>query len=91
MWEDPVTIQRVAFNGEWDAPIAGWSWLPSMPKDPNGQYPKTLTIGESCLFFYQSMYANDRSYWKQIVYIDLYTDRGNFRYRPHKGFEVFKD
>jgi len=89
LWEDPVTIQRVAFNGEWDAPVAGAGiWLPTGFKGVTDDYPQTLTIGESCLIFYKSMYANHRSYWKQIIYIDLYTDRGDFRYRPSRGFEV---
>ena len=89
--DDPVTIERVEFNGEWAAPIADSGWLPAMPNDPNGKYPVTLTIGGSYRVFYKSMYARDRSYSKQIIYIDLYTDRGNFRYRPIGGFELLEE
>ena len=54
-------------------------------------YPQTLTIGESCEIFHKSMYADRWSYWKKIIHIDVYTDRGNFRYRPSEGFEPLKD
>ena len=88
--EDPVTIHRVVFNGEWDAPIADWRWMPSFYMNKpveEPQYSETLTIGESCLFFHKSAHANEHSYWKEVIYIDLYTDRGDFRYRPFEGFK----
>ena len=92
--EDPVTIHRVVFNGEWDAPIADpVIWMPSFFKNSGQEihYPHTLTIGESCLFFHKSAHANEHSYWKEVIYIDLYTDRGDFRYRPFEGFKALKD
>lgn len=39
----------------------------------------------------KSMHANEQSYWKEVIYIDLYTDRGDFRYRPFEGFEALED
>ncbi len=79
----PVTI-HVLFNGEWEPPIAkimyggggAEYWFPS-----EQLLPRTLTIGESYLLYGR----------KEVVYIDLYTDRGNFRYRPLEGFEALAD
>ena len=84
---------RVVFNGEWDAPIADWRFMPSFYMNDSveePQYSETLTIGESCLFFHKSAHANEQSYWKEVIYIDLYTDRGGFRYRPFEGFEALE-
>ena len=93
----PVTIHRVLFNAEWEPAIAEirdagrgreyWS--------PSEQWVavRRLTIGESCSVFQKgTRFANDRrNYGKEVVYIDLYTGRGNFRYRPSEGFEALPD
>ncbi len=85
--EEPLTIHRILFNDEWDPAILdATTWRPlSGPK-----YPQTLTIGESRLLPWQSN-VKDWNYGKGIIYIDLYTDRGNFRYRPFGGFEALED
>ncbi len=93
----PVTIHRVLFNAEWEPAIAEirdagrgreyWS--------PSEQWVavRRLTIGESCSVFQKgTRFANDRrNYGKEVIYIDLYTDRGNFRYRPSEGFKALPD
>ena len=81
--DEPLTIHRVLFNAEWEPRIAerrgdgdDENWFPSRQL-----LPRTLTIGEWCLLFWRSRDV-DESYEKEVIYIDLYTDRGNFRYRP---------
>ena len=85
--EEPLTIHRILFNDEWDPAI-----LNATTRRPvsGPKYPQTLTIGESRLLPWKSN-VKDWDYGKEVIYIDLYTDRGNFRYRPFGGFEALED
>lgn len=90
----PVTIHRVVFNGELDPPIAEGQQYSAVEEFyiPSRQtFPRTLTIGDTCVLYKAGSYEGQEGYRKEIIYIDLYTDRGNFRYRPLEGFEALAD
>lgn len=120
MQDEPLTINRVTYNGEWEAKLAD----DTGGNPSEGGLPITLGIGESCNFF-EYCYSEDpafvaqnrrfiddlkdvtegktqgtstrehlekaeregrmgRVYRKEVIYIDIETNRGTFRYRPNE-------
>jgi hypothetical protein len=80
-----LEISRVSLNGERDAPRAKHLYGYCV-RDPEAALPVNVTIGDSTYFFIYNMNEQDASYRKEVVYIDLDTNRGNFRYTPGAGF-----
>jgi len=96
MLDEPLTINRVTYNGEWEAKLAD----DTGGNPSEGGLPITLAIGESCNFFeYDWFVAREQTppealskatgptptrdiYGKEVIYIDIETNRGTFRYRP---------
>ena len=84
--ESPLTITRVVYNGEHEAGLAWWWEFPhpeeSKPISPRKKLPVTLTIGESQYFMkYTAWFGGKFNYRKNVVFIDIFTNRGDFRYR----------
>ena len=81
--DEPLTIHRVLFNAEWEPPVLdATTWDRISPP-----YPQTLTVGGTRLL----PWKGNATSGKEVIYIDLYTDRGNFRYRPSEGFKALAD
>lgn len=84
----PLVINKVVLNGEyscdvaWENPIRGGQY----GRDTNQCLPVTLTIGESELFF-ESNWNDKLSYPKDIIFVDIYTNRGNFRHKEPWGIK----
>jgi len=67
------------------------TYLGNPPK--GGGLPITLAIGESCNFFEYDWFLARKQpgpapdgdiYGKEVIYIDIETNRGTFRYRPNE-------
>jgi hypothetical protein len=87
--QSPLTISRFNINGEFDSPIAISFGTGSIVIDHSRSLPLTLSIGESVLFLQWTLAASssaDPQYSKQEIFIDIDTDRGNFRYQNF-GFQ----
>jgi hypothetical protein len=87
--QSPLTISRFNINGEFDSPIAVSFGTGSIVIDHSRSLPLTLSIGESVLFLQWTLATNsntDPQYSKQEIFIDIDTDRGNFRYQGY-GFQ----
>jgi len=82
--DDPLIVKRVIYNGELDAkPYVAGSWPVR-----KSEFPIRLTLGESCRVLTWSFWdKRDEHYDKEIIYLDVHTNRGKFRYRPGRGFE----
>jgi len=74
---DPLVVKGVTYNGEYTAELRGL---------PTPSFPVRLTVGESCEVLERWCWQRE-GYLKEIVYIDVHTNRGRFRYRPGRGFE----
>jgi len=84
-------IFRFVLNGEYSAPPAARvAFSDRYVRDKSEQFPFTLTIGDSQEFF-EAEFGDTSSYLKQVLFIDIYTNRGNFRYRPDRGFEKISE
>ena len=92
---DPLVVKGVTYNGEYEARLRGDLILD--PRDdgrvggtfrmsPTPGLPVRLTVGESCEVL-QCWCWQQKGYVKEIIYIDVHTNRGSFRYRPGRGFE----
>jgi hypothetical protein len=87
--ETPLTINMVAYNGEWKA-YRGKKVLISITVDsPPPPYPVMLGIGASETFVHvgnSGMFAGCErySYDREVIFVDVYTDRGNFRFRDEQ-------
>jgi len=78
--ESPLTISRVIYNGEHEAGLAWW-WETPHPEQRK-KLPVTLSIGASQYFMkYTPWQGGPFNYPKGVVFIDIFTNRGNFRYR----------
>jgi hypothetical protein len=75
----PLTVTRVRYNGDWDAP-RGFAYANGSVRPAQGGLPVRLTIGEACHFF-QSGFDDEPNYTKAVIYIDIETNRGTFRYQ----------
>ena len=85
--QSPLIISRFNINGEFDTPIAYAPFSSWIEQDKSKSFPITLTIGQSVkLEQWSFCYPDDPQYTKQEIFIDIDTDRGNFRYRGY-GFE----
>jgi len=89
----PLVINKVILNGEYSCdiacqyPIGGGKY----GRDTSQSLPVTLTIGESQLFF-ESNFEDKFSYLKDVIFVDIYTNRGNFRHRePAETEELTSD
>jgi hypothetical protein len=86
----PITINKFVYNGECQARVGHLEgrtvWAGPNPFDKSStELPQRLTIGQQVCFFVGNPAQVD--YMKKVIFIDVYTDRGNFRYRPFKGLE----
>jgi hypothetical protein len=82
--DTPLKLTRVTYNGEWQAPRAELYYGGRVVYRAAAGLPVQLTIGEACHFLQYG--ARDKSsYTKDIIYIDIETDRGTFRYRPDEA------
>ena len=80
--ELPLTISRVVYNGEHEAGLAWWWEIPYPGSADGKKLPVTLTIGESQYFMKYTAWCGGKfNYRKQVVFIDIFTNRGDFRYR----------
>ena len=93
--QKPVTISKALYNGEFPALLAAYQRYETLtyygpardvktpPKVPaaKGSYPVTLTIGESLDLYhvYSSGKAIPGDYLKQVIFIELHTDKGVVR------------
>jgi hypothetical protein len=83
--EDLLTVRRVTYNGEHQAPI-GMFWPTGAVMCTDKKGPVTLTIGENQPYF-EAAWGAEQSYLNQVIFLDIDTDRGRFRYRVGEGFE----
>jgi len=79
--ETPLIINAVGYNGEFKATCAevnplGWLLITNLKP-----LPVTLRIGETQAFLQQGQGLQKYSYPRDVVFIDIYTNRGNFRFR----------
>jgi hypothetical protein len=87
--ESPVTIKSVVFNGEYSVLPAHWKggWI--FP-DNATPLPATLSLGESLVVLRWDNMTGEMDeplyYPKEVIFLDIYTDHGAFRYRPGNGF-----
>jgi hypothetical protein len=79
---NPIIINRVVYNGEYDAKLA----IPGQFRvyvDDGRQLPVKLTIGESVMIAKTALSTQSKgahNYRKEIIFIDIYTDVGKFRF-----------
>ena len=85
--EDPqaLTVNAIILNGEFPAQPGYWRFDRAELAPRNSEVykplPRTLAIGED-LFAMESRPNNYAGcYYKQVIFVDIYTNRGNFRYR----------
>lgn len=84
--QEPLVVQKITINGEFVAPLA--TKQPLLWKEPKKAPPVTLTIGERCAFLESHPSWAVESYQKKVIFLDIDTSRGKFRYRPGSGFEA---
>jgi len=77
----PIVIRRVVYNAEWIAPVGevarGGAILYKGPQ----QAPTTLTIGDTAYYYQgQSVDQSIPTYVKDVVFVDVDTPSGVFRY-----------
>jgi hypothetical protein len=72
-----ITINRALYNGEFNARVGFWDGV-AYQVHPS-QWPMKLTVGEVGYLFVGNPGLVD--YKKNIIFIDLYTDSGAFRYK----------
>ena len=77
----PLRIDAVLVNGEWDAPVGSINIYGVLSRDGRS-FPVTISVGESVLAYVWQIGDRSSSYSKDVVFVDIYTDRGNARYRP---------
>lgn len=82
----PLEVHSVTYNGEFQAPLGVLKPGGVVTRGTPQSEPVKITIGESAAWW-QSTFRKEGSYAKQVVFIDIKTSRGTFRYRPGKGFE----
>jgi hypothetical protein len=81
--ESPLTINMIGYNGEFKAvrmdaeTRRSYIFTGALPKP----YPVSLRIGESQNFLQNVSYMERYSYPREVIFVDVYTDRGNFRFR----------
>lgn len=80
----PLTVKRVVYNGEFDAKRGQPTGLDGhyIENDPKG-FPAVLTIGDVA-YAVRTLPGNfgvhRADYPKRIIFIDVYTSRGMFRF-----------
>lgn len=78
----PITIQKVTFNGEYDAPggtlLTEESSGPYYLIDPM-KLPATLTVGDKAIAFHRSNVGGNVGYQKDVIFLDIVTDQGAVR------------
>jgi hypothetical protein len=89
-----LTIEKVVYNGEFKARIAKAEFaqielLPGFPAqttdhlvfmvDENARFPVHLNIGEHVDIFWRN-FGNPFNYSKDVIFIDVFTNSGTFRY-----------
>jgi hypothetical protein len=84
--EKPLTVRNVVFNGEHVAAL-GEHVGHGLIQPLTNPKPLPLTIGSSQAYYQTNYYdESPQAYRKEVVFIDIETDRGTFRYRPDEGF-----
>jgi hypothetical protein len=87
----PLVVSDVRLNDEYACPVCYLYPNNVAVPDADKKCPVTLTIGETGYF---SEFLHDVSassgYAKDVIFVDISTNRGKFRYRPFKGFERIK-
>jgi len=78
--QQQLTINRVVINGEHTLPGAT-AYGEAIFRDQNLTMPVSLSVGQSQLFFEANDPDDSLSYRKNVIFVDVYTDRGNFRYK----------
>lgn len=80
-----LVINSVVINGEFTAPlgVATSNWV---KLDKSRSLPISLTIGDSADFV-EWDYETGTGYKKHVIFIDIDTNRGKFRYRDGSGWE----
>jgi len=91
---EPLTVNSVMLNGEFAAPPA--VWIGSRPEpalappiDPEHAaglrpLPRTISVGERLYLMEYRTGLDVANYSKQVVFVDIDTDRGKFRYQNGK-------
>ena len=74
-----IEIRKVLYNGEREATIADVG----LNEDGSRKLPVQLSIGDSVVLF---QYRGFQGYHKEVIFLDIYTDRGSVRYRPSEGY-----
>ena len=84
--QEPLRIDRVVYNGEHSA-LPGGDIPYSISRTI--KLPVTLSVGQDFPFFLYRFGGAPESYDKHLVFVDFYTDRGNFRYSMRDGFIAY--
>jgi hypothetical protein len=77
----PLTINSVTYNGEFSATPGGDFMYGMLFTDHARNYPITIGIGETARFFVYWIGGGKSSYSKDVVYTDIETNRGTYRYQ----------
>ena len=76
--QSPLIVYRVRLNDEFDCPLASITGGYILGVDKEKSVPITLTIGETAHFL-ERYISDDSTYRKQVIFVDIDTNRGNFR------------
>jgi len=84
--ETPLVVKGLRFNGEFDARLGKETRALWLALDTKNKLPMKITIGEH-LAFIEYIHMNTgkkspESYKKEVIFVDVITDRGTFRVRP---------
>ena len=79
----PITINKFVYNGEYQAQVGHWFGDtirvgPNPLDKSNTKLPQRLTIGQQVSFVERTLQKN--YYKKEIIFIDVSTNLGDFRY-----------
>ena len=82
---DPITINKVVINGEYDAPNGkfGSDGFGFLQENYEQTFPVKLTIGESCyavILWKSNIGPASVGYEKTAVFYDIYTTAGDFHF-----------
>ena len=76
--EDKLIISRVSYNGEFEGLpgyVDGWFLTKAQV-----EMPIEVTIGDRALFLQRRHWRDNEGYAKDVVFIEVETNRGKFRY-----------
>ena len=86
----PLVVHCIIYNGERTANL-GFVHPSGAVMDTTKSGDVTLGIGQTQTYFQSlSLTVTPGTYSRDIVFIDVYTGRGDFRYEPYKGFSADK-